>query len=277
MLSYGKKKAISIITVVTAVILLCCWIFVAVLYLNTVDAGKYNEKIGVRFIAHRGYSGKYFQNTIEAFEAAGVNGFFQGVETDVRATSDGVFVCSHDDDPFLDRSVKISEKTFDEIKDLPLDLSRATENVDITLPYRICTLSDYLKTCGWNRKIAVVEIKQKFDKEETLRLCEFVFNELPKRNVIFCTFDRNVLDYVINEYSDVNAKLFTSKKALVTLYAELGYNVGVSYKNLSESKIEKCHKKGVYVDAYTVNDVETAKKLIGFGVDFITTDEVLAL
>jgi len=258
-----------------AVIMLCCWIFVTVLYLNTVDVGKYNEKVGVRFIAHRGYSGKYFQNTIEAFEAAALNGFFQGVETDVRATSDGVFVCSHDDDPFLDRSVKISEKTFEEIKDLPLDLSSATENVDITLPYRICTLSDYLTVCRRNRKIAVVEIKQKFSKEETLALCEFVFTNFTRRDVIFCTFNRKILDYVINEYSGVNIKLFTSKKALITLYAELGYNVGVPYKNLSESKIKKCHEKGVYVDAYTVNDADIAKKLIGFGVDFITTDEVL--
>lgn len=45
-------------------------------------------------IAHRGYSGKYLQNTELAFVQAARHGS-GGAETDIRITSDGVYVTSH--------------------------------------------------------------------------------------------------------------------------------------------------------------------------------------
>ena len=48
------------------------------------------------FIAHRGYSGKYLQNTEEAFIKAVEHGS-GGIETDVRITKDGVLVVNHNE------------------------------------------------------------------------------------------------------------------------------------------------------------------------------------
>ena len=51
----------------------------------------------VIMIAHKGYSGKYPENTALAFRMAGEHGS-GGAETDVRYTTDGVFVTHHDDE-----------------------------------------------------------------------------------------------------------------------------------------------------------------------------------
>ena len=47
-------------------------------------------------LAHRGYSAKYPENTMEAFIKAYEKGF-DGVETDVHLTKDGVLVLIHDE------------------------------------------------------------------------------------------------------------------------------------------------------------------------------------
>lgn len=51
----------------------------------------------MKIIAHRGFSSRYPENTFESFDAAIAAGA-DFVETDVRMTSDGVLVCSHDPD-----------------------------------------------------------------------------------------------------------------------------------------------------------------------------------
>ena len=51
-------------------------------------------KSEVRYVAHRGYSDRYVDNTAEAFKAAAKMNFY-GIETDVRETADGIFVCNH--------------------------------------------------------------------------------------------------------------------------------------------------------------------------------------
>ena len=72
-------------------------------------------------IAHKGYSGKYPENTALAFKMAGEHGS-GGAETDVRMTKDGVYVTHHNDDiHFADGTeCLISEHTFDELRQKPL-------------------------------------------------------------------------------------------------------------------------------------------------------------
>ena len=45
-------------------------------------------------LGHRGYSAKYPENTMEAFKQAYFKGF-DGIETDVQMTKDGVLVLSN--------------------------------------------------------------------------------------------------------------------------------------------------------------------------------------
>jgi len=69
--------------------------------------------------AHRGWSSKYPENTLEAFEAALTLDVDQ-LETDVRVTKDGELVLMHD--PTVDRTTngtgRVSELTLAELKEL---------------------------------------------------------------------------------------------------------------------------------------------------------------
>jgi glycerophosphoryl diester phosphodiesterase len=54
----------------------------------------------ITYNAHRGLSSQYFENTKDAFIAAGQNKYFDGIETDVYLTMDYNIVCSHAKNPF---------------------------------------------------------------------------------------------------------------------------------------------------------------------------------
>ena len=73
------------------------------------------------FIAHRGFSGKYLQNTEEAFLKAVEHGS-GGIETDVRITRDGVLVVNHDDTvKYADGTeLAVSDYTYEELAAKPL-------------------------------------------------------------------------------------------------------------------------------------------------------------
>lgn len=271
----SKKTVLKIITVVLAVILVAFWACLAYLHLNASDSGSWAEA-GVKFIAHRGYSNKYFQNTLQAFDAAADEIFFQGIETDIRRTADGVFVCSHDDDPFVDKSVKISSSNYGDIKNLPLDLSKAEEGVDITAVYCISTLSEYLNVLRRCRKTAFIELKTDFGKAEAIELTKEVFAVLSYSSVVFCSFYKDVLDIIYNEYPYADIQLFTSKKFNAFLYTQLGYNICVNKKILkNDAAIKRSHKKDCWIGAYTVNDADEAKRLMKMGIDYITCDGVI--
>lgn len=271
----GKKKIIYALTVALGVLMILIWAAMAFLHLNTVSNRKYVSD-GVRFVAHRGYSAKYFDNTVYAFNAAAAESFFYAIETDVWSTSDGVFVCSHTETPFADKSIKITEHTYDEIKNLPLDTSGAQPTADVTLTYTIATLSDFLTACSVSQKYAFVEIKQKLSREETELLASAVYSKLASYNVTFCGFNYEVLGYIEDAYYRPILQTFTAKRILAFFYTQMGYNIIVNKNILTNDKIiKRAHKAGLYVGAYTVTEAEEAKRLIAMGIDYIVCNGVL--
>ena len=113
------------------------------------------------FIAHRGYSGKYLQNTEEAFIKAVEHGS-GGIETDVRITKDGVLVVNHDDDAVFEDGtrLKICDATYEELTSKPL-LNRFTD----TKIY-VCTFRRYLEICRDGNMVCFIELKGHFPDEK---------------------------------------------------------------------------------------------------------------
>jgi len=76
-------------------------------------------------IAHRGFSGRYPENTALAFERAITSGAHL-IETDLRLTRDGSVVCSHDPDlaRMTGERKSIADATLAELKAAPLAQSQ---------------------------------------------------------------------------------------------------------------------------------------------------------
>lgn len=143
-------------------------------------------------IAHRGlYDNKKIQeNTIKAFDKALQNGF-DGFETDLRITKDGMVVLMHD--PFISRVSNsyglVKSLTYSELKKKFKDVALLQ---DITSKY--------------HNKIIFLELKDKIDVtkylngENTYYITSFNYNNikvLPKGK-----YKRGVLNYVFNTNID---------------------------------------------------------------------------
>ena len=267
-----KKQVIAIVTVIVTILLTAFWVTFAYITLNKTDSNGYEIGKGTRYIAHRGYSDLYYQNTKEAFSAAAEEDFFQGIETDVWMTKDGVFVCCHDEDPFADKSVKVTEKTYDEIKDLPLDMAKA-EKADQTLPYRIATLSEYLDIVSASHKYAFVEIKQKFSEEEIRTLVDLCYAKNGRSRTYFCSFLKKQIDYVQKYEPLARTEMFATLLTTAFVYSAAGYNVGFHVRYLAtDAFVKMLHKRGSFCCAWTVTDKATAERLTSYGVDWITVN-----
>jgi glycerophosphoryl diester phosphodiesterase len=137
-----------------------------------------------KIYAHRGYSGKYPENTILAFQKAFEAGA-GGVECDIQKTGDGRYVIIHDD--VLDRVSRnktgfVNEMTLSEIKDCDLGSGQ-------TVP----ELSEFLMSIPHN---GVVNIEL---KSETLTYADcpeilgMLLNHLRKEDILVSSFEPSFL------------------------------------------------------------------------------------
>lgn len=89
----------------------------------------------MRVAAHRGFSEKYPENTMEAFRAALEVGADE-IETDVRVTADGELVLIHDDTVgrTTDGTGKVCEMTLDELRTLDAGVKKGAEFAGAKVP-----------------------------------------------------------------------------------------------------------------------------------------------
>ncbi|MCR5151125.1 MAG: histidinol-phosphatase HisJ family protein, partial [Clostridiales bacterium] len=117
-------------------------------------ANTFDIKRRICMIGHRGYSSAYPENTALAFVKAAENGS-GGCETDVRITSDGEYVCCHNEDAvFCDgTSLVISESTYEQLTAKPLKNSKTGDDV------RLCSFREYLEIMKKYGMVCFVELK----------------------------------------------------------------------------------------------------------------------
>lgn len=266
------KKSLKIVAVVLASCLVAGLfatalyeIYVAILKVELADVRS--EK--TLYIAHRGLSSEYYENTKEAFEAAAASDFFYGIETDIYKTADGYYVCAHDKKPFRDQSKVIGELTLEECLRLPLkDNGKGVASGN----ERICTFHTYLKICKDSGKAAVIELKGKLSKEELKDFTEIVVQTLPAQQIMVLSFeDQNLKRLAANDVP-FGLMYLQSRRGWLLHNANLGYSLGVKYSAMSETMVKNLHGFRVAVNVWTVNDKETAAKYEAMGVDYITTD-----
>lgn len=236
------------------------------------DTVKIKNKQDTLFIAHRGLSGLELENTNSAFIAAANRGYF-GIESDVRVSADGRFVMFHDDttDRLCGKNLGIEKTDYKALKSLNLIPQK---NRIVGEDFKIPELKEYLSICANYSKTSVIELKEKIESKYIDQIYSEVQKYYTPKNVIFISFDLENLQYLRREYPDSVIQLLSYKfdeKVLKNL-KHLKFDLDIHYAFCEKSVIDACHKNGIKVNCWTVDNPGDAERLIDCGVDYITSN-----
>ena len=237
--------------------------------MNTIKISDHKNTL---IVAHRGVSGIELENTLSAFVAAG-NRSYYGIESDVHKTADGKFVIIHDDHTgrVSDTRYEVEETDFDLLRSLELHDKSGYASVDMRIP----TLSEYITVCKRYGKVAVLELKNSFTKEEVSAICAEIAELDYIGSTTFISFDFNNLVYVREDYPEATVQFLTWKDfgdEDIARLAEHRMDLDINYKEVTAELIADCHAHGIRVNAWTVDDPDEADRLISYGIDYITTN-----
>lgn len=236
--------------------------------MNTIKFDKKNVKV----VAHRGLSGIEVENTNSAFVAAG-NRSYWGIETDIYKTADGNFVIGHDDNykRISGEEIYLERETLEALEKVVFFDKDGTK---IRADLRPARLETYLKIVKKYEKHAVVELKSNFSIEEIAKIIEIVKSYDYLENTTFISFIYDNLtkiksilpeqscQYLFWKVTDEEIKRLVRDKI----------DVDVWVVELTKEQIEACHKAGLKVNCWTVDDPKKAEELESWGIDIITSN-----
>jgi glycerophosphoryl diester phosphodiesterase len=208
----------------------------------------------MQIIAHRGASAFFKENTLTAFKAAyamGVNAF----ETDIQLTKDGFLILTHD---YLLNKKPIKNYTLKELKNLGF-----------------CTLEELLAILD-RRSFLNIEIKNDDniypEIEEKLAACLKKYGQDKNPRLLISSFYLPSLQKIKKLLPDLKIGRLTKEFNPKEIELLQPYSVNMSYKKINKKIIDFCHKKGIKVFIYTVNDLKLFKQLKKDGVDAVFSD-----
>lgn len=237
--------------------------------LNTV---KINDKKNTLFIAHRGLSGLELENTTSAFVAAG-NRSYKGIETDVHVTRDGKFVVFHDDSTgrLCDKNLIIGQTDYKTLKELEMVPQK---NRMVGSDFKIPDLKDYLSICEFYDKIAVLELKERMTPEHIKEIYTEVEKYYNPEKMIFISFSLDNLIDLRTQQPNANIQYLvqTFNDDILNTLKKYKFDLDIGHWVCSKEVIDTCHKNGIKVNCWTVDNPGDAERLIDYGVDYITTN-----
>ena len=229
----------------------------------------------MKVIAHRGWSGKYPENTMLAFRSA-VDAGCDGIELDVHLSRDGEVMIIHDEK--LLRTTGLSGLVSDFTR-AELERMNAGKTKDDKFGYTpIPSLEEYLDYVSGYPVFTNIELKTAPTyypsiEEKTLKLVES-FNCQGK--VFFSSF---------NWLSLMKIKMLEPSYRCGTLIEtprinNIGYQLGdigfecyhPKFNLIDQSAVDECHRHGVEVNVWTVNEESDMLKCKSWGVDGLITN-----
>ncbi|MBD8042348.1 glycerophosphodiester phosphodiesterase [Arthrobacter sp. Sa2BUA2] len=225
-------------------------------------------------LAHRGFSPAGLENTMVAFEAAAELGFGY-LETDVRTTSDGVLMAFHDEtlDRVTDASGAIGRRSLRELHGV---------RVGGTEP--IPTFEELL--VHWPRMRLNVDIKDAAGAEALAALIEK--HQAHDRVLVTSFSDRRRLQCLRQLSQPAASSAGSLATALLLLLSPLGLGrtvarigrfqcvqVPLRFRTLpvvTPAFLRRCHRAGIQVHVWTVNQKELMEGLLDLGVDGLVSD-----
>ncbi|WP_244833659.1 glycerophosphodiester phosphodiesterase [Clostridium sp. BJN0001] len=229
-------------------------------------------------IAHRGYSGRYDENTMLAFKKA-YEYKADGIETDVQLSKDGIPVIMHDEklDRTTDKKGFLKDYTLDELKKINILKKHDEYEIDERIPTLEELLCFFSKT---DMKVLNLELKNSIIDYDGLeeKVLDLIEKYKIKDRIIISSFNHVSLVRFRKLDKDVMLGALTDstlaypeeylKKIDVECYHPYFYSI------LNKEYTERIIKRGIQINPYTVNDLFDMKKVINLKVNSIITNEV---
>ena len=221
--------------------------------------------MSVKMIAHRGLSGIEMENTSEAFKATCERSYY-GIETDVHVTKDGKYIIFHDDGTgrLCEQNLIIEKTDFEILRSL-----KFKDGIS-----EMPTLSEYLQVVSRYKKVAVIELKKPMRENNIEEIIEICKREYTLDKIIFISFDIENLVAVRKLLPKQKIQLLADKfnGELIKSLKEYEFDLDIRYDLLTKEKIKELRENDIIINCWTCDDRQKAEELIGFGVDFITTN-----
>lgn len=239
-------------------------------------------------VAHRGESIAAPENTLEAFELAWLRGA-KCIEGDFHLSKDGVVVCMHDDNAKrtcgVDRN--LTDMTFAEISQLDAGAFKGEEWKYTRVP----SLSQILERMPADGEI-YIELKSVGPIVPALKDV-FAKAKQSAEKLTFIAFDETTIIEVkklfpahraywlvcnwVGAWNERQKIKFTPLE-LAQKLIDLGVDgVDICVDNIDECYVEAVHKANKSFHVWTVDDAVTARRVIGYGIDSLTTNRAYAL
>ena len=214
-----------------------------------------------RVFAHRGLHREVRENTVAAFAAARAAGV-DGVELDVRATSDGALVVHHD--PALDGREILESRSAD-------------------LAEHVASLAEAIEACG-NLEVNV-ELKMDAYGPDDPRRGPFIESVIAQveslgasGRVTYSSFDASACAALAGAQSTSPVGLLLDWNDDVVAGIEAALAMGCRalhpyVANVSESAVRAAHDAGLALNVWTPSTREDLARMFAWGVDAVITDD----
>lgn len=228
-----------------------------------------------QFAGHRG-SYRGVENTEEAM-MNGINHYgYTGLEIDVKTTSDGEYVCWHDDDlSRVGHNVTIPYTKFADMKDLTLTQTRG----GVTYTAKILTVDRYLEICKENNVFPIIELKWAVGiNSNDMSRFPGLYKLIEKHGLVeearILTSMQPSLEYVRTNYPKLQCQYlcYEVTQARYEWCKKWGINPSVQTGGLTKAMARKCHEAGMEVACWTVNSSSDYVKHGEMGCTTMTCD-----
>ena len=226
-------------------------------------------------IAHRGWSGRYPENTLIAFEKA-LELPVGGIEFDLRMTADRKIVISHnfDVDTRSNGSGYIADMTLAELKKLDFGIKKGEEFAGTRIP----EFQELLELVAAKRPDIWLAVEIKDDNWE---LAKIVVEELKRRgfddHCSIISFKSNVLRAVRIYAPHIPRHGFSvlslPNEAGKEEYLSLVNRVGIFVKRLTLEMADFYHQRGITVDTWAPGNADEYAVARACKVDYLTTND----
>lgn len=215
-------------------------------------------------LAHRGASRRAPENTIEAFRLARELGA-DGVELDVRRTSDGVLVVHHDAE--IDGFGLIAAAPFEALRAARPSVPTLTDALDATTDMLV------------NVEIKCLPWEQDADPEHHVAHQVVDLVRAAGTDVVLSSFDLGAVDACRSIAPELPTAWLTHGQDVMTaaaIAAERGHTwLHPDRATVMTSPVgatDACHMRGLRIDVWTVDDPAEVRQLAAAGADGLITN-----